>query len=159
MRALPLLLALPATACSLPGEGSTCGPTEGVVARVIDGDTVELETGETVRYLMVDTPESVNGATDCFGSDSAAYNRQLVLGQPVTLRYDVECEDRFGRLLAYVSLDGVELNTRLVEFGYACVLHIPPNGDDRVDEFEALEAAARAAGRGLWGACEVVTCD
>jgi micrococcal nuclease len=160
MRALlPPLLALPAAACGLPGGGSTCGPTEGVVARVVDGDTIELETGETVRYLMVDTPESVNGATDCFGSDSAAYNAQLALGQAVTLRYDVECEDRFGRLLAYVSLDGVELNTRLVEFGYACVLHIPPNGDDRVDEFEALEAAARAAGRGVWGACEVVTCE
>ena len=64
-----------------------------------------------------------------------------------------------GRLLAYVSVGGVEVNSLLVERGYACVLHIPPNGADRVVEFETLEAEAKAAGRGMWGSCEVVTCE
>jgi micrococcal nuclease len=130
-----------------------------VVARAIDGDTIELESGETVRYLMIDTPESTGGATDCFGSNAAQFNADLVVGESVSLAYDVECEDRFGRLLAYVTLDDQEVNTLMVERGYACVLHIPPNGEDRVDEFEALEDAARAAGAGMWGICEDVTCD
>lgn len=141
------------------GGGNPCGPSSGVVDRTIDGDTIELVTGETVRYLMIDTPESTGGATDCFGTNAHDFNDALVVDKEVTLEYDVECEDRFGRLLAYVSVDGVEVNTRLVERGYACVLHIPPNGDDRVDEFQALEDEAKAALRGMWGACKVVTCE
>lgn len=141
------------------GGDPACGPGSGVVTRVIDGDTVELESGETIRYLMVDTPESTGGATDCFGANAAQLNSDLVLGESVRLAYDVECEDRFGRLLAYVSVGDVEVNSLLVERGYACVLHIPPNGEDRVAEFEALEAAARAAGVGMWGVCAEITCD
>lgn len=151
--------AIATLAAGCGGPESTCGPSSGVVARVIDGDTIELESGETIRYLMIDTPESTGGATDCFGSNAAQFNSDLVLGETVTLSYDVECTDRFGRLLAYVTLDDQEINTLLVERGYACVLHIPPNGADRADEFEALEATARAAGQGMWGICEDVTCD
>jgi len=144
-------------ACS--GAGSACGPTEAVVARAIDGDTIELESGERVRYILVDTPESTGGATDCFGDNAHRYNEDLVAGKTVHLAYDVECEDRYGRLLAYVSVGDTEINSRLVASGYGCVLHIPPNGDDRVAEFEALEAEAQAADRGMWGVCEVVPCE
>ena len=76
-----------------------------------------------------------------------------LLGKQVTLTYDQQCTDRYGRLLAYVKIDGQEVNTVLVERGYACVLHIPPNGDDRVDEFDMLEYRAKLEGRGLWAAC------
>jgi micrococcal nuclease len=141
------------------GGGSPCGPESGVVMRAIDGDTIELESGETIRYLLADTPESTGGADDCFGQEAADYNAQLVEGERVTIEYDVECEDRFDRLLAYVSVGDTEINSLLVERGYACVLYIPPNGEDRVDEFQALEDAARAANRGMWGACAEVTCD
>ena len=156
MPALILLLVVALVGC---GGDPTCGPGSGVVARVIDGDTVELDTGETIRYLMVDTPESTGGADDCFGENAKTLNEDLVLGETVRLEYDVECEDPFDRLLAYVSVGDQEINSLLVDRGYACVLHIPPNGDDRVDEFEALEAAARAAGRGMWGVCAEITCD
>jgi micrococcal nuclease len=154
------ILAAAATAAGC-GSDPRCGPGSAVVARVIDGDTVELASGERVRYLLVDTPESTNGADDCFGANASTYNRDLVEDETVTLVYDVECEDRFGRLLAYVSLGDREINRLLVDNGYACVLHIPPNGADRVAEFRAAEAAARAAGRGMWGVCapEEITCD
>ncbi len=141
------------------GNGSECGPTSGVVTNVVDGDTIDLDSGERIRYLMIDTPESTNGATDCFGQNAKTFNTDLVLGETVTLDYDVECTDNFGRLLAYVSVGDTEVNSLLVDRGYACVLHIPPNGDDRVDEFEALEDSAKAANRGMWGVCEVVTCE
>jgi len=149
-----LLLAF-AAACG--GSGSDCGPTSGHVARVIDGDTIELETGEKIRYLMVDTPESTT-ELECYGDNAKQFNTDLVADKDIELRYDVECEDRFGRTLAYVTVGGVEVNTLLVERGFACVLHIPPNGDDRADEFDALEDAAKAAMKGLWGACSPFPC-
>ncbi len=155
---LGLLLTTTTTACD-DAAGSSCGPTQAVVARVVDGDTVELEDGSRVRYLMIDTPESTGGKDDCFGTEATELNRMLVEGKSVTLRYDAECTDRFDRLLAYIDVDGREINSLMVERGAACVLHIPPNGVDRVDEFEALEADARAAMVGVWGACEDVTCD
>lgn len=156
------LLALAVPACGSGGDdgGSTCGPTAAIAQRVIDGDTIELDSGERIRYLLVDTPESVNGATDCYGHNAAQLNSDLVLGKPITLAYDDSgCTDRFGRLLAYVSVDGQEVNRILVERGYACVLYIPPAGTARHTEFEELELRARTEGRGMWSACPVVTCD
>lgn len=157
---LGLGLGAPLGACGeASSDASRCGPEEAVVERVIDGDTVELEDGNRVRYLLVDTPESTNGADDCYGAEAAEFNRQLVEGETIRLEYDEECEDRFDRLLAYVEVDGRDVNALLVERGYACVLHIPPNGDDRVDQFEDLEQLAQAGGKGMWGACPDVTCD
>ncbi|HVK74433.1 MAG TPA: thermonuclease family protein [Kofleriaceae bacterium] len=152
IRTTALATALVASAAACGSEGPACGPTEAVVARAIDGDTIELATGERVRYLMVDTPESTT-EVECYGENARAFNADLVTGKTVQLRYDVECTDRFGRLLAYVTVDGQEINRILVERGYGCVLHIPPNGDDRKDEFDMLEYRARAEGRGLWSAC------
>ena len=141
------------------GGGSPCGPTEAKVDRVIDGDTIVLATGEKVRYLLVDAPETTNGHDDCYGSNAAQFNTDLVLGKTVQLSYDVECTDRYGRTLAYVTVDGQEVNTLMIERGYACLLHIPPDGDDRADEFKALQDAAKAAQRGLWGACDPIPCN
>ena len=129
------------------------------MARVIDGDTIELDSGERVRYLLVDTPESTNGKDDCFGAEAAMLNAMLVDGKTVTLSYDAECTDRYDRLLAYVEVDGREINSLLLERGAACVLHIPPNGSDRVDEYRELERTAANQMVGVWGACEDVTCD
>jgi len=139
---------------------SACGPARAIAARAIDGDTIELDSGERVRYLLVDTPESTGGATDCWGAESAAYNAMLVEGKEVELTYDeAACEDRYGRLLAYVRVDGREINALLVERGYACVLYIPPAGEDRRVEFTDAETLAKAQDTGMWGACEEVTCD
>ena len=150
------LLALVAAGC---GGGSDCGPSHGTVDRVIDGDTIVLTTGEKIRYLLINAPETTNGHMDCYGANATQFNSDLVLGKTVQLTYDVVCDDMYGRLLAYVSVDGTEVNSLMVERGYACVLHIPPDGDSRADEFEQLQADARAAGRGLWGACNPIPCN
>ena len=145
-----------AGACT--GDGSSrCGPTSGLVVNVVDGDTIDLASGERIRYLMIDTPEL--SSDDCYAQEATELNGQLVLDREVRLEYDVECEDRFGRLLAYVYVGDNEINTVLVERGYACLLHIPPNGADREAEFSSLENLARTEERGMWGQCEVVTCD
>ena len=132
--------------------GSPCGESEAKVTRVIDGDTIELENGVRVRYLLVDTPE-VSGGTECYGDNAKQMNSDLVLGKTVLLHYDVQCTDNFGRTLAYVTVDGQEVNTLLVQRGYACVLYIPPDGESRVEEFRNLQLDAKNARRGLWGAC------
>lgn len=141
--------------------GSECGPSKAVVDRVIDGDTIVLDSGEKVRYLEINAPETTNGHNDCYGQEASQFNSDLVLGKEITLRYDVECTDKYGRLLAYVSVGGREVNSLMVERGYACVLVIPPNGADRADEFVALENGAKAAGAGMWGdgVCPVITCE
>jgi micrococcal nuclease len=135
-----------------------CGMPQATVERVIDGDTIVVSGNVRIRYLLVDAPETTNGHDDCYGANAAQFNSDLVLGKAVQLGYDVECQDAFGRTLAYVTVDGQDVNRLLVERGYACVLHIPPDGDTRAAEFQALESAARTARRGLWGACDPIPC-
>ncbi|MFO7567329.1 MAG: thermonuclease family protein [Enhygromyxa sp.] len=136
-----------------------CGPRTGVVHHVVDGDTIVLTSGQRVRYLLIDTPEITEGKNECWGTQAAEHNAALVEHQSVTLTYDVECEDVYGRLLAYVSVEGLEVNRELIENGSACLLHIPPNGNGKVAEYQALEDAARQAKLGMWGACGTVYCD
>jgi micrococcal nuclease len=139
-------------ACVVGCGGSPCGATEGKVTRVIDGDTIELESLVKIRYLLVDTPE-VSGGVECFGENAKQYNTDLVLNKTVQISYDEQCTDNFGRSLAYVTVDGEEINTLMIRNGYACVLFIAPNGESRREEFEALQLDAKNARRGLWSAC------
>jgi micrococcal nuclease len=158
-RLVPPALVLWAGAAACTTQAFECGPSEAVVRRVIDGDTVELATGERVRYLLVDTPESTGGAVECFGLEARDENRALVEGRRVSLRYDAVCRDRYDRLLAYVTVDGIDVNALLIEEGYACTLVIPPNGSERAAEFLALEQGARDRALGLWGDCPAIPCD
>ncbi len=133
------------------GNGS-CGPCTGTVVEVVDGDTIKLETGETIRYIGVDTPESTHGKTECFGAQAADRNVALVLGREVVIEYDVECTDRFKRTLAYVYADGVMVSETLIEGGFGCSLGIAP--DTRYQAaLDSAEARAKSAGAGQWTAC------
>jgi micrococcal nuclease len=139
-------------AVALAGCGdSPCGPDRGVVARVIDGDTIELEGGLRVRYLDVDCPEDTH-VVECFGEEARLANESRVLGREVLLQYESRCEDDYGRLLAHVLLDGRVVGRDLVAEGYGCALVIEPN-TLHGDEFREAQAWARAHGLGLWGAC------
>jgi micrococcal nuclease len=141
-----------------PGGGDP-GGVDGMVTRVVDGDTIHVAVGgqdETVRYIGVDTPESVKPGTpvQCFAKAASAANERLVEGRRVRLAYDAEHRDRYGRLLAYVyrADDDAFVNARLVEDGYARTLTIPPNVRF-ADRFASLARAAREHRRGLWRAC------
>ena len=136
------------------GQGSV-----GRVVRVVDGDTIHVRVGgreETVRYIGVDTPESVKPGTpvQCFAKRASAFNERLVAGERVRLVLDDEHRDRYGRLLAYVyrARDNLFVNATLVTGGYAVPLTIPPNVA-HADDFRRLAATARRKGRGLWSSC------
>jgi micrococcal nuclease len=159
---LALLAALCAAVCGCSAPAAT-SPGDGTavrVARVVDGDTirVELPSGEeAVRYIGIDTPESVKpGApVECFAKRASALNERLVAGERVRLVRDVEERDRYGRLLAYVyrARDGLFVNAELVRRGYATVATFPPNVAHERD-FRRLARRARVSGRGLWSECE-----
>src|ERR671930_295765 len=115
------------------GDGPSSASV-GRVVRVVDGDTIRVELDghtERVRYIGIDTPESVKPGTpvQCFAKRASAANAALVAGRTVRLVGDVEQRDRYGRLLAYVyrEPDGDFVNARLVRDGYARTLTIPPN--------------------------------
>jgi micrococcal nuclease len=129
------------------------------VVRAVDGDTIVVDVGgrqERVRYIGVDTPESVKpGArVQCFGNYASRFNHMLVDGRRVRLVTDSEERDRYGRLLAYVyrADDGMFVNAELVRDGYARPLTIAPNRRF-ADDFQALASEARHARRGLWKRC------
>jgi micrococcal nuclease len=127
---------------------------------VIDGDTIRVRLdspseSRTVRYIGVDTPETVapDQPIQCFGKAASEFNRRLVAGRRVRLVLGRERNDRYGRLLAYVRVErGPLVEDELLRGGYARTLTIAPN-DDRAAHFAALERKARSERRGLWSAC------
>lgn len=128
------------------------GLTQRTCARVIDGDTIELDRGERVRYVGIDTPETKHPRKPVqrMGKEASEANRLLVEGKRVGLEFDVERTDKYGRTLAYVYVGGVMVNERLVKAGYAQVSTYPPNVK-YVDRFLAAQREAREEDRGLWG--------
>jgi hypothetical protein len=107
----------------------------------------------TVRYIGIDTPETVHPdrPVEYMGPEASAANAALVQGEMVRLEKDVSETDRFGRLLRYVWVDGTMVNAELVRRGYAQASRYPP--DVKYAELlRDLEAVARREERGLWGA-------
>lgn len=140
---------------------ATGGTASARLERVIDGDTIVAQVdgrAERIRYIGVDTPETVkpNAPVQCFGPQAHDLNARLVgrEGAQLTLRFDRELRDRYGRLLAYVfrTGDGLFVNARLIQVGAARTLAISPN-TSHAAQLSELQHAARSAGRGLWGAC------
>ena len=126
----------------------------------MDGDTVVVRIGgrkESIRFIGIDTPESVarDRPVECFGVEAKHRMAELLpAGTEVLLERDVEARDTYGRLLAYVTRasDGVFVNLRMIEEGFAESFPFAPNTAHQAD-FDRAEAAARDAGRGLWPVC------
>lgn len=132
------------------------------MVRHTDGDTFTLRgigsgplpgRPTKVRLLEVDTPE-IFSRRDCYGPEAARRTAALIpVGARVRVAADRELRDRYGRLLLYVwTSDGASLEEVLLREGYARTLLVRPN-DRHIGQLRAVEAQARAAGRGLWSAC------
>jgi micrococcal nuclease len=150
-----LLIARPWERAETPRQGPSSASA--FVTRVVDGDTIEARIGgqlEDVRYIGVDTPETVKPDTpvQCFGPQASSFNHRLVERRQVRLVFGLERRDVYGRLLAYVYLGRRFVNAMLIRRGLARSLTIPPN-DRFAPLFRRLELGAGRAGRGLWGAC------
>lgn len=115
------------------------------VVKIMDGDTIELATGERIRYLGINTPEREQGGYD----EAKSLNQRLVKGKTVQLEFDVESQDQYGRTLAYVWVDDLLVNQEILKQGWATTLFIAPNGRYKT-QFQAAEESARQAKRGIW---------
>jgi len=131
----------------------------GRVARVTDGDTLRLADGRRVRLVQVDAPES---STECWGEEAARELAELVpAGAAVELERDprLDDRDRFGRLLRYVTRDGLLVNVALVERGAAAPYFFRGERGRHADELLEAGRSARDARRGLWGGCPSARLD
>jgi len=127
------------------------------VERVVDGDTIDIEGGERIRLLGIDTPES--GA--CFSAESTSYLQLLLADAHITIEKDITGSDRYERLLRYVYIpsddiknDDVFVNEQLVREGYAVVMPVAPDNRYR-DLLSSAQAEAKDTSRGMWAACDM----
>jgi len=146
-----------AAATSTPAAAATLPACQWAdVSRVVDGDTIVVRiagTEDRVRYIGVDTPETVDPRkpVQAFGPEATALNKSLVQGQRVCLEKDITERDRYGRLLRYVWLaDGRLVNEELLLAGLATVVTYPPDVKYVESRYLPAQRAAREAGRGLW---------
>jgi micrococcal nuclease len=159
-----VLIALNLSRCGSGGDRTEpSGPLTARVTHVVDGDTIDVTLAdgdeETVRYIGIDTPETVKPGTpvQCGGPEAHEVNDRLVYGRTVTLRFDAERRDVYGRLLAYVYLPRpgarpLFVNAEIARRGLARTLTIPPN-DSFAPLFARLAGRAGVRGWGLWGSC------
>jgi endonuclease YncB( thermonuclease family) len=131
-------------------------PSEAKVARVVDGDTIELEGGELVRLIGIDTPETVhpNKPVEWFGKEASAYTRRELEGKTVKIVVDqgnaaIKHRDKYGRVLAYIDVDGKDFNAQIVKEGYAHAYTQFPF--ERMKDYALYEHEARESKSGLWG--------
>lgn len=144
------LAASPEVTNTTPGQISS----EITVSRVVDGDTIELSSGQKVRYIGVDTPEVVDPRkpVQCFGVEASNKNKELVLGKTVRLEKDISETDKYGRLLRYIWVGETLVNDYLVRQGYAHASSYPPDVKYQ-EQLTQAEAEARISNRGLWSSC------
>jgi len=125
-----------------------------LVTRIVDGDTVEINYNsqkEKVRLIGIDTPETVkpNTPVQAYGKDASEFTKSQLLNNYIALEFDEQERDQYGRLLAYVYINGEMFNKTLLSKGLARVSTFPPN-TKYVDEFIEIEATAKSNKIGLW---------
>jgi micrococcal nuclease len=160
----------PTTAAPVPPAPPQGVPSEAEAATVesiTDGDTLALR-GEragdvfastaqiTVRLLEVDTPETKHPSqpVQCYGPEATAFLGKIApVGSTVWAIPDTERTDRYGRDLLYLWDEaGSFVNLEIVRTGHGKAVLYEPN-DRFIEQMRAAEAEAKAAKRGLWGAC------
>ena len=130
---------------SAVGPSQPDGLETATVAKVVDGDTIELTDGRRIRYIGINTPER----DQPYYQEASDVNRQLVDGRQVQLEFDQDTFDQYGRNLAYIWVGGAMANLEIVRRGFANAFTVPPNVRYQA-QFRQAEQAAREAERGLW---------
>lgn len=130
---------------------------DAIVEGVIDGDTIEVlieGKNEKIRLLGIDTPETHHPTkpVGCYGPEAEAFTRANLDQKTVQLEYDVQRNDKYGRSLAYVYVDGQRFNDVLVNLGYAKTLNIDPN-NRYANKLMQLQSDAKTHQRGIWKYC------
>lgn len=133
-----------------------------VVTEVVDGDTIRVRLGEeeeTVRLLLVDTPETHHPEepVEPWGPEAEAFAKEQLLGKKVQLEIGKDSRGKYDRLLAYVYVNGEMFNEMLLKEGLARVAYIYPPNLKYVDEFRDIESEAQRDDRNIWSVEGYVT--
>lgn len=117
------------------------------MARVIDGDTFETESGEKVRLIGINAPEM----SDFYGLKAKRYLKNLVENKIVDLETDniSNDRDRYQRLLRYVIIDGIDINKKMIADGFAFAYL--KYKFSKSDLYENAQIRAREMNLGIWG--------
>lgn len=126
-------------------KDSISGKAEVLVAKVLDGDTIQTSQSERIRYIGINAPEKGQP----FSSQATAENKRLILTKKVRLEFDIQTKDRYGRTLAYVFVGETFVNLKLLKMGLAVSYTIQPNVKYQ-DEFIKAQKEARNSCLGLW---------
>jgi micrococcal nuclease len=143
-----------------PHTGAVGTASSGVVASVYDGDTISLTDGRRVRLVQIDTPEL--GSGECYSRASRKVLLEILpAGSRVTLEVDPRLDgvDRYGRLLRYVHRGPLNANVLLVRAGAAAPYFYGRELGKYALRMLADAQRAKAAKRGLWGACSGTVLD
>ena len=155
----PVDAAIPQEKAPVKKATQTAGTTDQIpvtLVRTIDGDTIKIlyEGKEVnVRYLLIDTPETSHPklGKQPFGEAAKERNRQLVNSGELTIEFDIgERTDKYGRLLAYVYVDGKSVQKSLLAEGLARVAYVYPPNTRHLTPFEEVQAIAKEKGLGIW---------
>lgn len=131
------------------------------VKSVVDGDTIHLTDGRTIRYLNMDTPETkkINTPIRCYGPEASKYNKQQVDGKEIWILPDKNDKDRYSRYLRFIFLTEADtsniensVNAKMVKLGYARTSIYKPNNTYERD-FWAFQKIAETQKLGVWGSC------
>ena len=133
------------------------------VLSVTDGDTLKADVDgkeETIRLVLVDTPETKHPqlGKQPLGEEAFAFTKEQLAGKKVEIELGIEERDRYGRLLAYVYVNGKMFNETLVEKGYARVAVYPPN-TKYLEQLEKAQSTAEVNALGIWETENYVTED
>ena len=128
----------------------------GEITEVTDGDTFKVKLGsneQTVRLLLVDTPETVDprvAKTMPYGKEASNFSKEYLLGKDTKIYFDGQKTDKYGRLLGYVEVDGVDYNNKILEEGFGQVRYAFNPPYQNYDKYIATEANAAKNKTGLW---------
>lgn len=123
---------------------------------IIDGDTIKVQVNrkiETVRYLLIDTPESKNRKTcvQLYAKEAFLRNSELVKSGKLTLEFEPgNTRDSYGRMLAYVFVDGKSVQGTLLKEGYARVAYIMNPPYKYLEPFRKDENSAKRDKTNIW---------
>lgn len=134
-----------ATPAPIPQNSPQESKSQTLITKVVDGDTVETSLGEKIRYIGINSPE--NG--EPFSKQATDKNKELVLNKNVRLEFDVEKKDRFGRTLAYVFVQDLNVSIELAKAGVAVSQTLQPNVKYQKEILDG-QKSARDNCLGLW---------
>jgi endonuclease YncB( thermonuclease family) len=129
--------------------------TFGEVVHVRDGDTFDVKIGdktETVRMLLIDTPETVQEGMipQPGGEIASSYTKKYLLGKDTKIVFDGSHRDKYDRILGYVEIDGEDYNQKLLDEGLAKLAYIYEPYYDRLEDYKKSEEKAYQQKKGIW---------